>query len=88
MNPRLSDAHDIERAVQQNHGVTEADGENTTYVVMSIDLYREVMGIGSDEDLEDSLRCIRKGLADVEAGRTMPADEFFEQFDKRHGISR
>lgn len=37
--------------------------------------------------LED-FEAVRNGLAQVDAGRTRPADEFFEEFLSRHGIAR
>ncbi len=57
------------------------------YVFMSMDLFREVMGVGSDEGLQASLSAIREGLADVEAGRTQEVGEFFAEFDQKHGLS-
>jgi predicted transcriptional regulator len=63
---------DIERAVEQNHGFMQVEGQRTSYVVMSIDAYREMMGVGSDEELAASLKAIDEGLADIEAGRTRP----------------
>ena len=70
MTPKLS--NDIEQAVERNHGFMQVDGLRTSYVVMSIDAYREMMGVGSDEALSASLKAIDEGLADVEAGRTRP----------------
>lgn len=43
-----------------------------SYVLMTIDLYREMMGVGTDEEMGASLQAIERGLADVEAGRTRP----------------
>ena len=70
MNPKLS--NDIQQAVEQNHGVTEAEGNGATFVVMSMDLYRDMLGIGSEEELAASLAAIDRGMADVKAGRTRP----------------
>ena len=55
---------------------------------MSIETFRDVMGVGTDEELQASLAAVEQGLADVEAGRTRPMDAFFQEFDARHGIHR
>ena len=86
MTPKLSS--DLQQAVQQNHGFTEAEADGAKFVVMSLDFYRDMMGVGSDEELQDSLRAIDQGIADVEAGRTKPAAQFFAEFDEQHGLSR
>jgi predicted transcriptional regulator len=37
-------------------------------------------------DETEALEGIRRGLADVEAGRVTPLEEFEKEFRKRHGI--
>jgi hypothetical protein len=86
MIPELS--NDIERAVEQNHGCLQVRGQRSEYVVMSIQAFRELMGVGSDAQLADSMDAVDQGLADVDAGRTQPVEAFFQEFDARHGIQR
>jgi hypothetical protein len=86
MTPELS--NDIEQAVQQHHGCLQVKGQHTAYIVMSIETFRDMMGVGTDVELAASLDAVEQGLADVEAGRTRPADAFFREFDERHGIHR
>jgi hypothetical protein len=86
MTPKLS--NDLQQAVQQNHGFTEAEADGAKFMVMSMDFYRDMMGVGSEDELQESLRAIDEGIADVETGRTKSADQFFVDFDKRHGLSR
>lgn len=38
-------------------------------------------------DRQETVQAIREGLADVEAGRTKPLDEFLADFQARNGIS-
>ncbi len=42
---------------------------------MTIDIYREMMGVGSDEEMNASLQAIQRGLDAVEAGRTRAYQE-------------
>ncbi len=61
--------------------------EGVSYVLISKETYRRMMGIESEDDLADSLKAVEQGLADVEAGRTRPLNQFAEEFRSRHGIS-
>lgn len=36
---------------------------------------------------QETLHAIREGLADIEAGRTVPLEEFDREFRQRHGIN-
>jgi hypothetical protein len=83
---RLTD--ELCRAVDQHGGFLEVEGGGAGYVVMSKDAFREMMGVGSDAAYQASLEAVREGLADVEAGRTRPLDEFFQALDRKYGIPR
>lgn len=60
------------QAVDQHHGFLEVESGGSTYVVLSTQVFREMMGVGSDSEYQASLRAIAEGLADVDAGRTRP----------------
>lgn len=74
------------QAVDEHHGFLKVEAGGSTYVVLSRQVFREMMGVGSDADYRASLQAIADGLADVEAGRTRPVADFFREFDARHGI--
>jgi predicted transcriptional regulator len=40
------------------------------------------------QDYLEAVEGIRRGLEDVEAGRTKPADEFLDEFARKHGLPR
>ena len=69
---------DQRQAVDQHHGFLEVDGGGAVYVVMSMQAFREMMGIGSDAAYQAPLEAVREGLADVEGGRTQPIGDFFQ----------
>lgn len=75
------------KAVAQHHGFVEVDGSEDSYVVLSRQVFREMMGVGSDDEYLASLKAIEEGLSDVAAGRTRSMQDFFSEFDRRHGIS-
>ena len=73
MTPKLTD--DQRHALKTTTGkLVEVQDDQTqqTYVLMSIELFREMMGVGTDEEMAASLKAIDEGLAGVEAGRTRP----------------
>lgn len=39
-------------------------------------------------DYEEAVEGIRRGLDDVKAGRTEPADAFLDEFARKHGLPR
>lgn len=69
------------RVVRANRGCVQTEGANDRYVVMSMEVYREMMGVGSNEDLASSLEAIDQGLTDVEVGRTRLYREFLAELD-------
>ena len=40
------------------------------------------------QDYQEAVEGIRQGLEDVKAGRTKPADEFLDEFARKHGLPR
>jgi len=86
MTVRLPD--EVQNAVIAHPGVPlEIIDERTqmAYVVMSMQGFREMMGVGSESEFQKSLAAIREGLADIDAGRTVSADDFFRELDRKHG---
>jgi hypothetical protein len=84
MTTRLTDEQ--QHAVNEHNGFLEVEGSGTAYVVMSMQVYRAMMGVGSDAEFRASLDAIHEGLSDVEAARTRSLDDFFKDLDRRHGI--
>jgi hypothetical protein len=86
MMTRLTDEQRY--AVDQHHGFLEVEGGGAAYVVMSMQVFREMMGVGSEAEYRASIEAIREGLTDVEAGRTRPIEDFFQDLDRKHGVPR
>jgi len=40
----------------------------------------------SEEEREETLQAIRRGFADLEAGRVRPAEDFVREFRQKHGL--
>lgn len=39
-----------------------------------------------EQDRRDTIAAVKRGIADVEAGRTKPAEQVFREIEKRFGI--
>ena len=78
---------ELQQTVESQHGCATVDANGQSYVVMRSELYRELLGIGSEADYEASLQAIRDGWDDVQAGRTVSLDRFFQEFEHKHGLS-
>jgi hypothetical protein len=78
-------APETEAAVEATHGgPLSLVGQNSQYVIMRMDVYRSLMGVGSDAEFAASLDAIREGLEDVRAGRTRTAREFLAELGRSH----
>ncbi len=74
-------------AAQPNLPLEIVDEQSqVSYVVMRTQVYREMMGVGTDAEYAASLAAVREGLDDVDAGRTVPVDDFFRELDRKHGL--
>lgn len=65
----------IEEIVLQQGGQAEFDGQQGPYVVMTWQKYCDLL----DPEFVASIKAIREGLADAEAGRTVSAEKFFAE---------
>lgn len=84
---KLQLTEDQKNAIAEHHGFVEVEGGDDSYVLLSSQVFREMMGVGDDDQYRASLQAIEEGLADIAAGRTRPMQDFFREFDRRHGIS-
>lgn len=75
-------------AVKSHQGCVPVEGPEGKYVLMRMELYREMLGIGSEDELEDSLQSIRRGWDDLQAGRTRPFREFLDEIGRKYETSR
>ena len=40
------------------------------------------------QDYQEAVDAVRQGLDDVKSGRTKPAEQFFDEFARKHGLPR
>ena len=71
-----------EQALQEGQGLVQG----SSYVLMSVDLYRDIMGLGTDDDLESSVRAVKQAWAEIQDGRSIPMDQVFRELDEKYGV--
>ena len=71
-----------QQALEQSHGFFRG----SSYVLMSLDRYRELMGVGTDEELASSMQAIAEAMQDFDAGRSIPLEEAQRRLDQKYGV--
>lgn len=74
---------ETENALQQQGGPLQIAGSRGKYVVMRLDVYDAMLGISDDEEAQ-TLASVRRGLADVDSGRTHDSGEAFDKLQSRY----
>ena len=74
----------IENLLAQHGGPLSINGTHGDYVVMRSDVYERMLGLGEAEEAE-TLAAVKRGLADLDAGRTVSLDEAMKQLRSRRG---
>jgi len=76
-------APETEALLQQHGGPLVVPGEQGRYVVMRSDVYDAMLGISTDDEAE-TIASVRRGLADLEAGKTRDLDDVFDDLERRY----
>ncbi len=75
-------APETEALLQHHGGPLAVGGQQGEYVLMRSDIYVAMLGL-SDSDEAETLASVRRGLADLDAGRTQDLDEAFDELNAR-----
>jgi hypothetical protein len=77
---------EIEAAVAAHHGgPVSVTGQQGEHVVMSLAIYRNLMGVGNDEDFARSIADLTVSLSQAEAGQTLSLDEVRKRLTDKYG---
>jgi hypothetical protein len=81
MTPDLTD--------EQRQALEESKGfvRGPSYILMSTDMFRQTMGVTTDEEMSASLDAIKQAMNELAAGHTIPLDEAKTQLDQKYGVS-
>ena len=73
-----------ESLLQQHGGPLSVSGQKGDYVVMTTDVYEAMLGLEADEEAA-TLASVRRGIEDVQAGRTYDLENAFKRLSNHHG---
>lgn len=77
---------ELEEVVESQQGCAMLSGDDQSYVLMRLDVYRQLLGVDTDEEFAASVEAIRRGWEDVQAGRTVPAKDFMQELKRKYGL--
>lgn len=76
---------EMESVIQQQHGgPVQVGGSGGTYVLMSLDVFRDLMGVGTDADFAASVAEIESGHRAALAGQSRPLRDALDELGRRH----
>jgi hypothetical protein len=82
----LSLPPEIEAAVALQHGgPIPVLGQQGNHVVMSMDIFRDMMGVGSDEEFAQSVADLKESFAQAAADRTLSLEEVGRRLTEKYG---
>ena len=77
---------EIEAAVFQQHGgPIPVLGQHGRHVVMSMDIFRDMMGVGTDVEFAESVAELKRSLAQAAAGQTLSLEEVSRRLAEKYG---
>jgi hypothetical protein len=77
---------DIHTAVVSQHGGPVAvSGQQGDHVVMTMAVFRDLMGVGNDDEFAKSVESLRTSLAQAAAGQTLSLEEVAAKLAEKYG---
>ena len=77
---------EIVAAVAAQHGgPITVPGHQRDHVVMSVEAYRDMMGVGDDEEFAQSVASLKISLAQAAAGDTLSLEEARQRLIDKYG---
>lgn len=74
---------------QQRQMLDENDGVflGNSFVIMSLDMYRETMGVRSDEELALSVAALKKSMEEARSGDTRLLKDALDDLSHKYEVS-
>jgi hypothetical protein len=88
MTPQLT--AEMQSAVEQQHGgpVQILGTGDAAYVLMSMEVYRHLMGVGADTAFAASVQAVQRGYGAIERGESRPLREALDDLGRKHEVPR
>ena len=77
---------EIQSAVSSHHGGPVAvSGQQGDHVVMTMAVFRDMMGVGSDDEFAKSVESLRISLTQAAVGQTLSLEEAAAKLAEKYG---
>jgi len=87
MAPKIT--NEMHQALQTGHGgPIQVEGADSPCVLMSLEVYRDLLGVGPDVDFAASVAALKRGMQDVRAGRARPLTDALDELGRKHETQR
>lgn len=86
MTPKLTEEQ--RKAIDAHEGCVELEDASGKYVLMSIEVFRDAMGVGTDREFQESVAALRRSYEQFQKGQCRPLTEALDDLGKRNGLSR
>ena len=73
---------ELEEALEQNDGIVK----ESSLIVMSIDVYRDMMGVGTDEELSASVSTLQQSMNEIKQGKTRPLTDALDELGSKYEV--
>ena len=80
MKPEL--IKQLEEALEQNDGIVQ----ESSVIIMSIDVYRDMMGVGTDEELSASVSALQQSMDEIKQGKTRPLADALDELGRKYEV--
>ena len=82
VNMKLKLTDELQQALEQGQGIVQA----SSFVVLSIDVFREMMGVGTDEEMAASVAALKKSMEEARAGKTRPMTDALDDLGRKYEV--
>lgn len=86
IKPRITDEQEL--ALKAGHGMVRAEGPEGDVILMSLEVYRELMGVGSDEEFQESVSALQEAMEEARQGRTRPLTDVLDELGRKYEVPR
>ena len=86
MIPRLT--QEQRQAIDAQEGCVEVEDASGKCVLTSLEVFREIMGVGTDREFAESVAALRRSYEQLQQGQTRPLTDALDDLGGRHGLSR
>lgn len=73
MRPKLT--KEQRQAIDTHEGCVEVEDSQGKCVLMSIEVFREVMGVGTDREFQESVAALQRGHEQLQKRQTRPVKD-------------